>query len=132
MSRITHEASSIAFATSVLRGLRRTLAEISGAVGNVEAGPNEKQCAVQKHAHESGHMSYDDATGLPLDPKMVADAVKGEFMFMRGLHIYHEVPVSDLDKSELKAIGTRWAYTIKGDAANPFTQQGWLRMRPRE
>ena len=41
-------------------------------------------------------------------------------MFMRELQIYHEAPVSYLDKSGLKAIGTRWVYTNKGDAANPF------------
>ena len=38
---------------------------------------------MQKHAHESGQISYDEATGLPLDPKMVADAIKEELMFMR-------------------------------------------------
>ena len=36
------------------------------------------------------------------------------------LQVYREVPVSYLDKSLLKAIGTRWVYTNKGDAANPF------------
>ena len=41
-------------------------------------------------------------------------------MFMRELRVYHEVPMSYLDKSELKAVGTRWVCTNKGDAANPF------------
>ena len=48
---------------------------------------------------------------------MVADAVKEELMFMRELQVYH-----DLDQSGLKAIGTRWVYTNKGDAANLFIQ----------
>ena len=61
-------------------------------------------------------------TGLPLDPKLVADAVKEELIFMRKLRVCHEVPVSFLDKSGLKAIGTRWVYTNKGEAANPFIQ----------
>ena len=41
-------------------------------------------------------------------------------MFMRKLRVYHEVPVRCLDKSGLKAIGTRWVDTNMGDAANPF------------
>ena len=51
---------------------------------------------------------------------MVADAIKEEFMFIRKLQVHHEVPVSYLDKSGLQSIGTRWVYTNKGDAANPF------------
>ena len=50
----------------------------------------------------------------------MAEAVKEELMFMRKLRVCHEVPVSYLDKSGLKSIGTRWVYTNKGDAANPF------------
>ena len=115
------EMFPIAFATSVLRGWRRTLAEVTGAVDNVEAGPTvEEECPVQKHAHESGETSCDEATGLPLDPEMVADAVKDELMFMRKMQVYRAVLVSYLDKSGLKAIGTRWVYTNKGDAANPL------------
>ena len=53
---------------------------------------------------------------------MVAVAIKEELMFMRRLQVYHEVPVSYLDKSGLKAFGTRWVYTNKGDAANPFVR----------
>ena len=41
-------------------------------------------------------------------------------MFLRKLRVYHEVTASYLDKSGLKAIGTRWVYTNKGDAVNPF------------
>ena len=72
---VTHpEMLPIAWATSVLRGLRRTLEVINGAVDNVEAGPTvEEECAVQKHAHESGQTSYDEATGLPLNTIMVVD-----------------------------------------------------------
>ena len=75
---------------------------------------------MQKLAGESGQVSDDEVTGLPLDPKLVADAIKEELMFMRKLRVYNEVPVSYLDKSRLKAIGTRWVYTNKGGAANPF------------
>ena len=49
---------------------------------------------------------------------MVAGAIKEELMFMRKLQVNQEVPVSYLDKSGLKAIGTRWLYMNKGDAAN--------------
>ena len=70
------------FATSALRGLRRTLEEITGAVDNAEAGTTvEEECPVQKLACEPGQTSYDEATGLPLDPKMVADP-------MRKLQVY--------------------------------------------
>ena len=75
---------------------------------------------MQKLAREPGKVSYDEVTGMPLDPKLVAGAIKEELMFMRKLRVYHEVLVSYLDKSGLKAIGTRWVYTNKGDAANPF------------
>ena len=37
--------------------------------------------------------------GLPLDPKLVADAIKEELMFMRKQRVYYEVPVSYLDRS---------------------------------
>ena len=67
---------------------------------------------------------YDEVTGLPLD-STVADAVKEELMFMRNLQVYHEVLVSYLDKSELKAIRTQWIYTNKRDAANPLSEHGW-------
>ena len=36
----------------------------------------EEECPVQKLAHESGQTSYDEAAGLSLDSKMVADAIK--------------------------------------------------------
>ena len=49
-----------------------------------------------------------------LDPKLVADAIKEELMFMRKLQVYHEVPASYLDKSGLKAIGTRWGLHEQG------------------
>ena len=76
---------------------------------------------MQKLAREPGQSSYDEVTGLPLDPKLV-DVSKEELMFMRKLQVYHEVLVSYLDKSGLKAVGTRWVYTNKGDAANPFSR----------
>ena len=65
------------FATSVLRGLRRTLEEVAGAIDSTEAGPTvEEGCPVQKRASEPGQVSYDEVTGLALDPKLVADAIK--------------------------------------------------------
>ena len=55
-ARVTnHEKLPIAFRTSVLRGLRRTLEEATGTVENVEAV--EGECPVQKLARESGHIS---------------------------------------------------------------------------
>ena len=114
----------ISLATSVFRGLRRTLEEASGAIDIGESGPIvEEECPVQKHAREPGQVSYDEVIGLPLDPKLVVDAIKEKMMVMRKLQVYHEVPVRYLDKSGLKASGTRWVYTKKGDAANPFVRE---------
>ena len=80
----------VSFATSVLRGPRRTLEEVTGAIYGTAAGPTvEEECPVHKLAGESGHVAYDDIAGLPLDPKLVADAIKEELMFMRKLRIYH-------------------------------------------
>ena len=63
-----HEVSSIAFATSVLRGLRRTLEEITGALDDGEAGPTvEEECPAQRNDHGSGQPVHDEATGLQLD-----------------------------------------------------------------
>ena len=45
----------------------------------------EEECPVQKLAGESGQVSDDEVTGLPLGPKLVADAIKEELMFMRKL-----------------------------------------------
>ena len=104
----------ISFATSVLRCLRRTLEEVTGAIDRAEAGPIvEEECLVQKFAREPAQVSHDDVTGLPLDSKLVADAIKEELMFMRKLQVYHEVPVSYVDKSGIEAIGARWVYTNK-------------------
>ena len=87
-----------------------------------EAGPTvEEECPVQKNARESRHVSHDEAAGWPLDPNVVGGAArKEELVFIRKLQVYHEVLVSYLNKSGLKTIGTRWVYTKKGDAANPF------------
>ena len=79
---------------------------------------------MHKLAYESGQVAYDEITGLPLDPKLVADAIKEELMFMRKLRVHHEVPTNYLDESGLKTIGTRWVYTNKGDAANPSKTGG--------
>ena len=112
---------SVTFATPVLRGLRQVLEEVTGATDSTEAGSTvEEECPVHKLAGESGQVAYDEITGLPLDPKLVAEAIKEELMFMRKLQVYHEVPASYLDESGLKSIGTRGVYTNKGDAANPF------------
>ena len=56
----------------------------------------EEECLVQRNAYESGQACYDKATALPLDPKMVAGAVKEELAFMRRLQVYHEGPWSYL------------------------------------
>ena len=48
---INSETLPMAFAASVLRGLRRTLEEVTGAVDSVEAGLTvEEECPVQKSA----------------------------------------------------------------------------------
>ena len=63
---------------------------------------------------------------------MVADAIKEEWMFMRKLQVYHEVPVSDLDKSGLKGIVTRWGYTNKCVCCGSVhPSPDWLRKKPR-
>ena len=60
------EMLRISFATSLLRGLRRTLEDVSAAVDNAEAEPTvEEEFFVQKLAHDSGQISYDEAIGLP-------------------------------------------------------------------
>ena len=80
----------------------------------------EEKCLVHKLAHESAQTSYDEVTGLPLDPKMVSDAFKEELMFMRFQQVYREGPACYLEKFGLKSIGARWVFTNKCDAANPF------------
>ena len=121
----------ISFATSVLRALRPTLEDVTGAKDSAEAGPTvEEVCPMQKLAREPGHISYDEVTGLPLDPKLVADAIKKELMFMRKLQVYHEVPVSYLYKCGLKVIGTRCSTRTKMMLRIHSSEQGWLRKKP--
>ena len=49
--------SPILFATSVLRGLRRTLEEVAGAIDSTESGPTvQEECPVQKLASELGQV----------------------------------------------------------------------------
>ena len=58
----------ISFASSVMRGLRRTLEEVTGAIDSTEAGPTvEEVYLVQKVAREPGQVSHDEVTRLPLD-----------------------------------------------------------------
>ena len=54
------EMLPIAVAASVLRGLRRTLDKVTGAIDNVEDGPTaEEECRVQKCARGSQQTAYD-------------------------------------------------------------------------
>ena len=57
---------------------------------------------MQTLAREFGQISCDEVTGLPLRPKLVADAIKEELMFMRKLR--YESTIKFLDKSGLNAI----------------------------
>ena len=60
----------MSFASSVLRGLRRTLEDVIGATDSAEAGPTvEEECPVHKLAREPEQVSYDEVTGLPLAPQ---------------------------------------------------------------
>ena len=75
---------------------------------------------MQKLAHESGRVLNDEVTGLPLGVKLMANNAKEELMFMRRLQVFLEVPASYGDKCGLKAFGTQWVWTNKGNTANPF------------
>ena len=55
--------------------ITRTLEEITGAGDDVEAGPTVRPA--QRNAYDSGRAHRDETNELPLDPKIVADAVKG-------------------------------------------------------
>ena len=60
----------------------------------------------QKVAYEYGQAYHDESTGLPLDPKLVDDAVNDFLELMRERKVYHQVPGSFLTESGLKPIGT--------------------------
>ena len=70
VSKIT-KYQRLRLATSVLRGLRRTQDEITGAVDAVEAGPAvEKECPAQrKDAYESGQACYDESIWMASGPE---------------------------------------------------------------
>ena len=78
----------VSFAISVLRGLRRTLEEVTGAIDSTEAGSTvEEEGPVHKLAGESGHVAYGEITGFPLDRSH-----PGGVDVMRKLQVYHESP----------------------------------------
>ena len=57
---------------------------------------------MQKLARATGKVLHDEVSGLPLDPKLVADAIKEELMFMRKLQVYHEVSASYLGQVRIE------------------------------
>ena len=77
--------SAIALGTSVLRGLRKKLAEITGAFDAVEAGPRlEAECPAERCA-AIWATKHDESSDVPLDPEVVADTVKKELALVRPL-----------------------------------------------
>ena len=121
----------ISFATSVLRGLRRTLEEVIGAIDSAEAGSTvEEECRVQKLAREPGQVSYDEVTGLPPDPKLVADAIKEELMFMRKLQVYHGSSFGLPGKVWLESHRNTMDLGVRLRIHS--SRQEWLRKKPRE
>ena len=88
----------------------------------------EEECLAQGNAYKPGRAYHFETHGLSLDPKMVADAVKEELIFMRRLlHVHREFLVSHLDKSGLNAIETRWV-TLQIH----LSEHGWLHKRVSE
>ena len=132
-SNSTNDGTSpVLCATSVLRGVRRALEEVAGAIDSTEAVPTvEEECLVQKLLGESGQASYDEVTGLPPDNNLlVEDASKEELMFMRKPGIYHEVPVSYLDKSGLRPLGHDGSARTRVMTRIHSSQPGWWRKKP--
>ena len=93
----------ISFASSVVRGPRRTLKDVIGAIDSAEAGPTvEEECFVHKVTREFGQISYKEASGATLDSKLLAGAIKEALMFMRKLQVCHESSFELLDQVWVK------------------------------
>ena len=76
-------APSISFCGVCSSRVEAGLGGIPGAIDAVEAGRAVgEECHAQEAACACGKAWYDESTGLPLDPKMVDDAVEEVVEFM--------------------------------------------------
>ena len=91
----------------------------------------EEEYHAQTAAYTYGEADKEESTGLPLDPKMVAGAVKEELEPMRRFQVYHEMLESYLNESWLKATSSRWITQNKGDAAHPYVRAKLVAQIPR-
>ena len=74
--------------------------------------------------HEDDHTvmleAYDDLTGAPLDPEMVAAARKEEIEYFRGRGVYIKVGLDECwAVTGKKPIAVRWIDINKGDMVSP-------------
>ena len=111
--------------------LERAWEAITGAIDAVEAVPTvEEECQAQKAAYAYGE-AYDDwLVGLPLDPKMVDDAVKEVATVANLPRSAREVCERIWAESHLLKMGP---HTHSGDAAHPCVlESSWSSKKPNE
>ena len=64
--------------------------------------------------------AYDDVSGAQLDPKKVQQARREEVDYVRKMHLYDKVPITECRaKTGKNPITVRWIDINKGDSANP-------------
>ena len=67
----------------------------------------------------TGDKAWDDVSGLPLDPELVAKARAVEMDFFKRMGVYTVVDGSDQRRTGGKIIDLKWIDTNKGDSSNP-------------
>ena len=89
------------------------------AVDEVEEREGDEESEDWMKQHD-GEPMWDDASGKPLDPKLVGEAREEELREFRKLGVYIKVPVSRCwDATGKKPIGVRWVDINKGDDEKP-------------
>ena len=79
-----------------------------------------KYKTVEENNEDELETAWDDVSGAELDPKMVKAARQEEIEYVRKMHLYDKVPISECKRATGRMpITVRWIDINKGDQDKP-------------